>query len=180
MSWFTRERLEALAKMASESKHELPDNMGMGPRKRAEDMATKTVGQAAVERQVAEAAVLSREVKEKTAQIEQLKVGIRAYALKVSLDRPAEKRMEQVEIESREGIATVSFVKDEIRLAEGANPNTLREVISQSTWEHLFEERVVLAANFDSKFKLLSKADQNHVRGLLETKTPEPRVLLPK
>ena len=142
--------------------------------------AVKAIGQAAAERLVAEAAVLNREVKEKAAEIALRKVGIREYALNVNNVRPPEERGEKVEIESREGTATISFPKEKAVLAEGANPRTLKSVLSAETWTNLFAEEVVLADGFDAKLKLLSAEEQQHVRGLIEWKQPEPSVNLPK
>ena len=140
----------------------------------------KKIGQTTAERLVAEAAVLNREVKEKAAEISVRKVGIREYALNVNSARPLEERGEKVEVESKEGTATISFPKERAVLAEGANPRTLKTVLSAEIWTDLFEEQVVLADGFDAKLKLLSAADQQHVRGLIEWKTPEPSVTLPK
>lgn len=133
-----------------------------------------------VESEVAEAAVLNREIKERAERLEVIKQNLRAYAAKVDAKRPPEKQGEKIEVESKEGVATISFVKDAVSLAPGANPRAFRETLAPATWSHLFEERVVLAADFDEAFQLLSKEDKRVVRPLVEWKTPDPRVLLPK
>ena len=136
--------------------------------------------QTRVESEVAEAAILNREIKARTERLNEIKTNLRAYALKVDAKRPPEKQGEKIEIESKEGVATISFVKDAVSLVEGANPRGLKEVLTPATWEHLFVERVVLAEDFDKSFHLLAKEDKGHVRKLVQWSTPEPRVLLPK
>lgn len=144
-------------------------------KKKQTTKAKPTVGE-----QVAEAAVLNRVVKASAARIGELKVDIRQYALMVASARPPEERTEKVEIESEEGTATVSFPKDHVSLVEGANPRALKSVLSEETWKFLFEEKVVLADGFDDKYKALSTVDQSHVRALVQWKTPDPSVILPK
>ena len=129
---------------------------------------------------VAEAAILNREIKEKAARVDDLKERIREHALREASKRPYAEQNEKVEIESPEGVATISFPKDAVSLVEGANPRALRSEIPDATWAHLFEERVVLAKEFDAAYKLLAKAEQEQVRRLVQWVTPKPSVLLPK
>lgn len=139
-------------------------------------MSTKV----SIESQVAQAAVLNREIKERAAQLEVLKVAIREYATKANLKRPATEQDEKIEIESPEGVATVSFPRDAVLLVAGANPRALKETLSATTWDHLFEERVALKPEFEEAFRLLSKEDRFHVRTVVDWKPRDPAVILPK
>ena len=141
---------------------------------------TRKGEQKQAEEQVAEATKLNREIKEKTARVELLKTSIRMYATKVSLERPIEKRNEKVEIESKEGTATIAFPKEEVSLAKGADPYVIHEELSLERWESLFEEKAVLKSEFDERLKHLPADDRKRVEGLIERKTPEPRVNLAK
>ena len=141
---------------------------------------SENVSETVMAKRVAEAAVLHREVKEKTARVEELKVGIRTYALQVAEGRPENERTEKVEIESKEGTATITFSKDKVSFAKGANPRALKEVLTPATWARLFEEEVVLVDGFDEKFAALSAEDKAHVRGMIDWKKSDPSVILPK
>lgn len=143
-------------------------------------MTMTTKEQTRVESEVAEAAILNREIKARAERLEVIKQNLRAYAAKVDAKRPPEKQGEKVEIESKEGVATISFVKDAVALVEGANPRAFKDTLAPATYNHLFEERVVLAEDFDKSFHLLGKDEKSIVRKLVEWKKPDPRVLLPK
>ena len=103
-------------------------------------MSKKSMSLETVAEHVAEAARLEREIKTKAARVGELKTIIREYATKVDAQRPINslERGEKVEIASTEGVATISFVKDDVSLVKGANPRALTEVLAPATWNHLF------------------------------------------
>jgi hypothetical protein len=135
------------------------------------------VHNAKVAKAIAEAAPLLRQVKEAQARIDELKILIRAEAEKVSTKRGDDAL---IEFESSEGTATVCFVKDAIGVVKGANLRLLKETLPAWTWNHLFEEKVVLSDEFGEAFEQLDKAAQKSVKKMVEWKPREPRVTLPK
>lgn len=126
---------------------------------------------------IAEAAVLMRSVKEAQERIDELKVIIRECAETVATKRGDD---EKVEFESPEGVATVCFPKATPKIQKGANPNDLKAVLPQTVWEELFETKIVLAGEFEDKLTHLSAKNQAAVKKVVEWKTNEPRVTLPK
>ena len=146
--------------------------------KAKDDSAAKM--EARMQKLVAEAATLNRETKAKHARLEAIKVELRQYATAVDNQRAAEQRGAKIEIESREGVATISFAKDGVSFVKGANPRSVRETLSPTTWDHLFAEEVTLKEDFDDAYKLLSAPDKAVVDALVVWKKPEPRVVLPK
>lgn len=126
---------------------------------------------------VVEATRLHRSIKESTLKLEELKAKLRKEAEKIGKKRDSD---ELVEFESAEGTATVCFVKDTVGLVKGGDPRSLREDLSEDIWDILFQEKVVLAPEFEEKLGALPKAVQNRVKPILLWKENEPRVILPK
>ncbi len=128
---------------------------------------------------VTQAAILNREIKERSAKLDVLKEKLRNEALKISTKRGED---EQLEFDSPEGVATVCFVRDAAAIIKGADPLTLRQYTSfpLDTWHRFFATRIVLTDEFTDAYTLLAKTDQKLINKVVEWKERDPRVTLPR
>jgi hypothetical protein len=120
---------------------------------------------------------LQRSIKESTEKLDALKATIRSEAEKIATKR---KDDSLVEFESPVGTASVCFVKDAVSVIKGVNLHELKEIIPAQTWEHLFEEKIVLSSGFDVKHEVLPTRVQGVLKKYVEWNSRAPRVTLPK
>ncbi len=126
---------------------------------------------------IAEATQLNREIKERTAKLDALKVIIRNEANKVATKADSD---EKLEFESDAGICSVSFVSDSVSFTKDANPIALKETLPEDIWNCLFVEEVKLSKEFKETFVCLNKGHQSIVSKIVQAKSNEPRVTLPR
>lgn len=124
---------------------------------------------------VAEAAVLNREIKERSERLVELKEAIRAEAVK---RRTADD--ERIEFESSEGTATVAFPKDKLGIVKGADPHALRDTLTDAAWNQLFAFKVTLADEAEDALAALKGAAKKAVDKVLAFTPSTPTVTLPK
>jgi hypothetical protein len=126
---------------------------------------------------IAAAVEINRKVKALCTDLELLKATIRSEAEKASTARGDDNL---VEFESDQGVATVCFPRDAVSPVPGANLRELQSVLPTTTWNHLFEEKVVLASDFSERFGALTKGNRATLKRYLEWSPRAPRVTLPK
>lgn len=137
------------------------------------------ISKAAVAKLVSEAIKLNREQNETKQRLEAVKAQLREYAQHVCTTGD-DGKPEKVELTCKDGVATVSFVKDTPKLIKGSAPYVLKESIPEAVWNTLFDLEVVLNTDFEAAFERLPKGQQKLVKEHVEWRANEPRINLPK
>ncbi len=130
----------------------------------------------ALEALIKDANDLHRKMAADGERLEEMKEKLRKEAERIGLSQTTSK----VTLESPHGNVEVVFVNDKCVFKKGANPLSLKTELDRATWQHLFEEKVVLGAEFEDALKLLPGPERTKVKALVEWKPQHPRVALDK
>jgi hypothetical protein len=135
-----------------------------------------------VKKVIVEAAVLSRKVKELTAELEAKKEVIRGEALRMWEHR-VNLEETNVKIETDEGVCTVAFPHDKPKFNDGVmvgDISGLRKLIGKTSWNGMFQPTIKFQSSAIDVWNRLSNAHRTVLKKLITWEDQSPTVTLPK